>query len=449
MELDLTRGGVTRSILAFSLPLMAGNFFQQCYNVADTLIVGRFIGPQALAAVGASFTLMTFLTSVLLGLCMGSGVVFSFYYGAGDTPRLRRSFSHAFLLILAVTAAIQAGGLLLLDGILRLLRVDPLVYGRTREYLAVVLWGTALVALYNFCCAVLRSMGNSTAPLIFLILSSLLNVGLDYLLVVPMGLDVYGAGLATVISQGAAALMALGYCLIRAPRARPGRDMLRFDREILTRVSRLSFLACLQQSIMNFGILMIQGLVNSFGVTVMAGFAAAVKIDNFAYMPMQDFGNAFSTFVAQNRGAGKAERVEEGRRSALRLILIAGAVISLAICLGAEALVGAFVGPGERAVVAAGVGYLRVVGPCYCLIGILFLLYGFYRGLDRAGMSVVLTVISLGTRVALAYALAPRLGVGIVWWAIPIGWALADAVGLVYYHKKVRGRTGPAEGTLL
>ena len=199
MELDLTRGGVTRSILAFSLPLMVGNLFQQCYNVADTLIVGRFIGPQALAAVGASFTLMTFLTSVLLGLCMGSGVVFSFYYGAGDTPRLRLSFSHAFLLILAVTAVIQAGGLLFLDGILRLLRVDPLVYGRTRAYLAVVLWGTALVALYNFCCAVLRSMGNSTAPLVFLILSSLLNVGLDYLLVVPMGLDVYGAGLATVI----------------------------------------------------------------------------------------------------------------------------------------------------------------------------------------------------------------------------------------------------------
>ena len=449
MELDLTRGGVTRSILAFSLPLMVGNLFQQCYNVADTLIVGRFIGPQALAAVGASFTLMTFLTSVLLGLCMGSGVVFSFYYGAGDTPRLRLSFSHAFLLILAVTAVIQAGGLLFLDGILRLLRVDPLVYGRTRAYLAVVLWGTALVALYNFCCAVLRSMGNSTTPLVFLILSSLLNVGLDYLLVVPMGLDVYGAGLATVISQGAAAALALGYCLLRAPRARPGRDMLRFDREILTRVSRLSFLACLQQSIMNFGILMIQGLVNSFGVTVMAGFAAAVKIDNFAYMPMQDFGNAFSTFVAQNRGAGQARRVEEGRRSALRLILITGAAISLAVCLGAEALVGAFVGRSERAVVAAGVGYLRVVGPCYCLIGILFLLYGFYRGLDRAGMSVVLTVISLGTRVALAYALAPRLGVGIVWWAIPTGWALADAVGLVYYHKKVRGRTGPAEGTPL
>lgn len=449
MELDLTRGGVTRSILAFSLPLMVGNFFQQCYNVADTLIVGRFIGPQALAAVGASYTLMTFLTSVLLGLCMGSGVVFSFYWGAGDTPRLRRSVFHAFLLILAVTAVIQAGGLLLLDGILRLLRVDPLVYGRTREYLAVVLWGTALVALYNFCCAVLRSMGNSTAPLIFLILSSLLNVGLDYLLVVPMGMDVYGAGLATVISQGTAAALALGYCLIRAPRVRPGRDMLRFDREIMTRVSRLSFLACLQQSIMNFGILMIQGLVNSFGVTVMAGFAAAVKIDNFAYMPMQDFGNAFSTFVAQNRGAGQDLRVEEGRRSALRLILITGAIISLAVCLGAEALVGAFVGRSERAVVAAGVGYLRVVGPCYCLIGILFLLYGFYRGLDRAGMSVVLTVISLGTRVVLAYALAPRLGVGIVWWAIPIGWALADAVGLVYYHKKVRGRTGPAEGTLL
>ena len=188
---------------------------------------------------------------------------------------------------------------------------------------------------------------------------------------------------------------------------------------------------CVQQSVMNFGILMVQGLVNSFGVNVMAAFAAAVKIDAFAYLPVQDFGNAFSTFVAQNTGASQPERIRQGIRSAVWVSILFCVVSSLLVCLFAAPLMALFVEPGETEIIAIGVEYLRIEGLCYCGIGILFLLYGLFRGLGRPGVSVVLTVISLGTRVALAYLLAPLPAIGLkgIWWAVPIGWGLADLAG--------------------
>ena len=195
---------------------------------------------------------------------------------------------------------------------------------------------------------------------------------------------------------------------------------------------------CVQQSVMNFGILMVQGLVNSFGVNVMAAFAAAVKIDAFAYLPVQDFGNAFSTFVAQNTGASQPERIRRGIRSAVRVSILFCVVSSLLVCLFAAPLMALFVEPGETEIIAIGVEYLRIEGLCYCGIGILFLLYGLFRGLGRPGVSVVLTVISLGTRVALAYLLAPLPAIGLkgIWWAVPIGWGLADLAGLLFYLRR-------------
>ncbi|MFQ9910429.1 MAG: MATE family efflux transporter, partial [Acutalibacter sp.] len=198
-----------------------------------------------------------------------------------------------------------------------------------------------------------------------------------------------------------------------------------------------SLLTCVQQSVMNFGILMVQGLVNSFGTVVMAAFAAAVKIDSFAYMPVQDFGNAFSTFIAQNYGARDMSRIRKGIRSAVLAAAVFSGAVSVLVCVFAEPLLLLFVKPEEREILAVGVQYLRVEGAFYVGIGILFLLYGLYRAIQRPGMSLVLTVISLGTRVALAYALSaiPAIGVVGIWWSVPIGWALADVAGVVYYKR--------------
>ncbi len=432
MYQDLTAGPIGRSLIRFALPMMAGNLLQQLYNIADTLIVGRVLGSGALAAVGSAYTLMTFLTSIFLGLSMGAGALYSIYQGQGDQGRLRSAVFHGFLLILSVTVLVNLGVYLGLGGILRFLRVPEEIVPGMKAYLLVIFGGILATSLYNYCSCLLRALGNSTVPLVFLAVSAILNIGLDLLFVAVLPWGIAGAAWATVISQYAAAVGIGAYVLLRCRLLLPKREERRFSGAMLREIWNLSALTCLQQSVMNFGILMVQGLVNSFGATVMAAFAAAVKIDTFAYLPVQDFGNAYSTFIAQNYGAGQKERIRRGTRAALGMTVVFSLVLSLLVCLFAGPLMGIFVKSTETAVIAQGVRYLRIEGACYCGIGILFLLYGYYRAVKLPGMSVILTVISLGTRVALAYLLAGLVGVWGIWAAIPIGWALADIAGLGY-----------------
>lgn len=430
MYRDLTRGPIARSLVLFALPMMAGNLLQQFYNIADTLIVGRALGTDALAAVGSAYTLMTFLTSILLGLSMGSGALFSIYRGQGDEASLRSAIAHAFGLILLLTLALNAAVYAFLNPILHFLRVPAAVWSGMREYLLVVFAGLVATSVYNYLACLLRALGNSAAPLVFLGVSALLNVGLDLLFVPALGWGIAGAAWATVIAQYVSAAGMLVYVIAKCKILLPKRPELHLNRSILGEIFRLSSLTCAQQSVMNFGILMVQGLVNSFGATVMAAFAAAVKIDTFAYLPVQDFGNAYSTFAAQNFGAKRTDRIREGTRRAFLLSAGFGAALSIAVCALAAPLMRLFVDPGETAVVAAGVRYLRIEGTLYAGIGCLFLFYGYFRAVQRPGVSVVLTAISLGTRVLLAYLLSAFWGEAGVWLSIPIGWVLADLAGL-------------------
>lgn len=429
MHTDLTQGSVTRSMLGFAWPLILGNLLQQLYNVADTLIVGRFLGAGALAAVGSSFTLMTFLTSVLLGLCMGSGAVFSLLWGARKEEELKASLFVSFLLVGAATLAVAALALGLLQPILTALKIPGEIRAEMAAYLRIIFLGLGFAFVYNYMAALLRSLGNAVLPLLMLGGAALLNVALDLFFVLVLGLGVPGTALATVLAQGASAAGLSVCCLKWAPQLRPQRRHCRFRRDIARRIAGYSILTCLQQSVMNFGILMVQGLVNSFGATIMAAFAAAVKIDTFAYLPVQDFGNAYSTFVAQNFGAGNTARIREGTKKAFGLSAAFSIVLSGLVIAFAQPLMRVFVDASEADVIAAGVRYLRIEGACYVGIGWLFLLYGYFRAVQKPGMSVVLTVISLGMRVALAYALAGVVGEVGIWAAIPIGWALADVVG--------------------
>lgn len=433
----MTVGGITSTLLRFTLPMMLGSLMQQCYNIADTLIVGRCIGPEALAAVGSAYSLMVFLTSVLLGLAMGSGTVFSLQFGAGNFRGLRRSIYVSLVLIGCVTAVLTAAAFLLIDPILRLLQVPSEIYSMLRIYLLIIFGGIPLTFLYNFYAALLRAVGDSVTPLWFLGISVVLNIGLDLLFILVFDMGVGGAALATVMAQGVSAIGLMLYVLGRRPELRLRKEDMHFDRVSVKEIVSFSSLTCVQQSVMNFGILMVQGLVNSFGTAVMAAFAAAVKIDSFAYMPVQEFGNAFSTFVAQNFGAGKQARIRRGVRSAFVTSVLFSLAVSVAVFLLARPLMLIFVRAEETEIIRIGVQYLRIEGVFYFGIGILFLLYGYYRAIRMPGMSVVLTVLSLGTRVVLAYALAaiPSVGVTGIWWSIPIGWALADAVGIIYYFR--------------
>ena len=429
---DLTEGKISRSLLLFALPMMAGNLLQQFYNIADTLIVGRVLGSNALAAVGSAYTLMTFLTSIFLGLSMGSGALFSIYKGKNDQNSLRSAIVHAFALIMAVTVLLNVLVYIGIDPILHFLRVPDEVWDGMKAYLLVIFAGIIATSLYNYFSCLLRALGNSTIPLVFLAVSAVLNIGLDLLFVAVLPWGIRGAALATVIAQYVSGIGITLYVLLKCRDLLPSREDLQFNRQILGEIGNLSSMTCVQQSVMNFGILMVQGLVNSFGPVVMAAFAAAVKIDTFAYLPVQDFGNAYSTFIAQNYGAGKKDRIRKGTRESFLISFLFCIVISAVVCIFAAPLMRIFVSAKETAVIASGVRYLRIEGDFYCGIGCLFLLYGYYRAVKKPGMSVVLTVISLGTRVALAYILSAYIGETGIWMAIPIGWVLADVTGLAY-----------------
>ena len=298
--------------------------------------------------------------------------------------------------------------------------------------------GLIFVFFYNFFAFLLRGMGNSVVPLVFLGISSILNIVLDLWFVAGLSMGVSGAAWATVIAQAVSGLGIAVYSFVKVSELRFTPEDMKFSAARLKETAANDFATGIQQSVMNFGILMIQGLVNSFGTTVMAAFAAAVKIDTVAYMPSQEFGNAYSLFVSQNYGAGKPDRIREGTRIALITSAVFSVFVSAVIFLSADSLMSIFVDGSEHEIIAEGVRYLRIEGSMYIGIGVLFLWYGYFRGTGRPHISLILTVISLGTRVALSYALAPgtTLGVTAIWASIPVGWVLADIAGAWIYRRK-------------
>jgi putative MATE family efflux protein len=435
---DMTTGSAAKKILLFSLPIFLGNLFQQIYGMSDAIVVGRFLGNEALAAVGASSALVIFINAVLIGLCMGSGVLFSELFGAKDYKALGAAISTSAIFIFSLTVVIAAGCLLGLTPLVRAFQVPEDAFDMARDYLRIIFLGLPFMLLYNLAAVTLRAVGDSKTPLIFLIAAAVINVAFDFILVLWTNLGVTGPAWSTFAAQICSGVPLWLYAVKRLNfvTLRP-----RFDRSLFRKVAHYSILTSLQQSIMNFGILLVQGLVNSFGVVSMAAFAAGVRVDTFAYMPAQDFGNAFVTYVAQNKGAGKKENIGKGLRSALACVTVFCGVISAVVFLFAPRLIALFV-PGDPEVIAAGADYLRIEGAFYVLIGYLFLYYGLYRGLGRFHASIVLTVTSLGTRVGLSYLLT-GLGLGLtsIWWSIPIGWALADMAGFYWYRKiKKQGR---------
>lgn len=436
-EKNLTEGKILKTMLIFAFPMIMGNLLQQIYNIADTMVVGRFLGAEALAAVGSAYTLMTFLTSVIMGLCMGSGAVFSIAYGAGNQQELKKSMWVSFVFVGIVTIIMNAAVFVWTEPILRLLQIPEEVYPLMHQYIRIIFSGILFVFLYNFFACLLRAVGNSVVPLWFLAVSSVLNIILDLWFVAGLGKGVEGAAAATVIAQMTAGLGIAVYTLWKVPVLRIEKQYMHMEKAILNRVMQYSVLTCAQQSVMNFGILMIQGLVNSFGTVIMAAFAVAVKIDTLAYMPAQEFGNAFSLFVSQNFGAKKYDRIRKASGMAVKVSVGFCLVISVIVWIFAAPLIEIFLTDPQPAIVSAGVNYLHIEGAFYWGIGCLFLLYGLYRGIEKPVMSLILTILSLGTRVALAYLLAPRpqFGVNAIWWAIPVGWILADLTGYIYYLK--------------
>ncbi|MFR2182880.1 MAG: MATE family efflux transporter, partial [Hominilimicola sp.] len=374
-----------------------------------------------------------FLTSVILGLCLGSSAFFSITFGEKNIKRLKNGMFISFVMIGIFSLILTFASFYLCGRIMKILQVPYDIQGIMSEYLKWIFVGIFATFLYNYFSNLLRGIGNSVIPLVFLCISVILNIGLDLYFVLVLKQGIRGAAIATVISQYISGIGLMIYVYIRYPELRLKYEDTKFVKRTAYDIAILSGMTCLQQSVMNFGILMVQGIVNSFGTQIMAAFAVSVKIDTIAYMPVQDFGNAFSTFIAQNFGAGKYDRIKDGIKKALKSVVLFCIFISAIVFIFAKPLMMIFVNAESTEIINIGVQYLRIEGACYIGIGILFMLYGYYRAINKPSMSVVLTVISLGIRVVLAYVLSRVIGVVGIWWSIPIGWFIADAVGICFY----------------
>lgn len=436
----MTEGNESKKIIAFAIPLALGNVFQQLYNLFDTLIVGRFVGSNALAAVGSTYTLMIFITSIIIGLCIGSSVVFSKFYGAKDYSSLQKSIFQSFFIIAVISIILSLISITFVDEILNLIRIPKEIMSDAKTYALTIFSGIFFIFLYNYYAAVFRSLGNSTTPLVFLAISMILNIVLDLVFIINFDMKVFGAAFATVISQILSGI-GLGISAHKTLKiTRVKKENMVMDKNIGKLILNFSLLSSIQQSVMNLGILMIQGLVNSFEVTVMAAFAVAVKIDTIAYVPAQDFGNAFSTFIAQNHGADKYDRISRGIKASFKIVTCICIPISILVFVFAPQLMKLFVSSNATDVIAIGSQYLRIEGAFYFLIGYLFLFYGLFRAIGYPFMSIVLTIVSLGTRVALSYTLAPIVNIGVIaiWISIPVGWLLADILGFIKMKNKIK-----------
>jgi len=417
---DMTGGDILRHLVRFSVPLMLGNLFQLSYNMVDTVVIGRFAGSTALAAVGTCDQVMNLLILGVSGVCIGASVLMGNFYGAGDEKKLRRELETTLALGLLFALAVMAVGIPSTGAIFALMRVRPQMLGEASVYLRVIFAGMPFTCLYNIYAAALRSIGDSGTPVRFLVISCALNGALDVILVVGAGLGVLGAALATVIAQAVSSALCILYVNRRVPLLRVGWWGLRIDRALAGRTLSYGGMTALQQCSQPIGNLVIQGSVNALGVSAAAAFSAVRKIEDIGLLPGRSIATAITAFIAQNRGAGKGERVERGFRRGMSLEFAAGAAVCLAVLVLRRPLMTLFTRDGD--IVEKGVRYFDVIGFCYWLPCITNGMQGYFRGMGRMTVTLFGTLSQISVRVLATLLLVPAMDIPGVGLACVLGW---------------------------
>jgi putative MATE family efflux protein len=436
MAKDMTQGKPYKLILAFSVPMLVGNVFQQLYSVVDTIVVGRYVSSNALAAIGTAMPVMFLCLALFGGLGVGMSIVLSQYYGAREYDNMQKAISTSIYFIAFLTLVLTVIGLLITRPLLHLMQVPPEIMEDATTYLYIIFGGTVCMVVYNGYLAVLRGIGDSVTPMIFLIIATLLNVVLDLWFVLQFGWDVAGVAIATVIAQGFSGMCCFLYVKYKVPQLAISPENRVFDRNILRIMLRMGIPSALQQTFISISQMAVQGLVNSYGPVVMAGYTSATKIDHFAMQPSMSIGSALGIFVGQNVGAGRMKRVQEGFKSTFFMEWAIGLAMSVLAFVFAPQLIGLFNrGPDSAAIIAVGSQYLRVVGMFYAVLGTMYVFQNLFRGAGDTFMTLVVSVCNFSVRVIGAYALASvdSIGQEAIWWAIPLGWAVADVVAFVAY----------------
>lgn len=435
MITDMTEGSPSKILWKFSMPMLLSVIFQQLYNVVDSIVAGQFISIDALAAVGASYPITMIFMAVATGCNIGCSVVISQLFGAKNYVHMKTAVSTSILAVLALSVVLTGAGLLLCQPLLSLLNTPANIFGDSTLYLNVYIGGLIFLFLYNICTGVFTALGDSKTPLYFLIFSSIGNIVLDLAFVICFHMGVGGVAWATFIAQGTSSVLA-AYALVRRLKTiQTQHKQALFSWSMLARISRIAVPSILQQSFISVGNLFIQGLVNSYGSVVVAGYSAAVKLNTFAITSFTTMANGLSSFTAQNIGAGKTERIRKGYRAGLLMIVCVVLPFVLAFFIFSGQMIGIFLDTSNdtEGVVQVGVQFLRIVSPFYLLIGVKLMTDGVLRGAGSMGAFMTSTFTDLVLRVLLAYLLSMLFQALGIWLAWPIGWTAATVLSIVFY----------------
>lgn len=429
---DMTKGNEAKLIFYFALPMLVGNIFQQLYNTVDSIIVGKFLGKEALAAVGTSFPIIFLLVSLIMGITMGATILISQYFGAKDMEKVKKTIDTAYITLFIASIILTIIGLIIGGPILKLMKVPPEIFQQSKEYLDITFIGLIGMFGYNSMSAILRGLGDSKTPVYFLIVSSIINIVLDLLFILQFNMGVGGAAWATIISQGISFVWSVLYLNKNHKVFKINVKAMKFDKDIFYKSVKLGLPGGIQQMVFSLGMMTMQGLINSFGGVTMAAFAAASKIDSFASMPIMNFGAAISTFTGQNIGANKPERVKKGLPTTLIMSTVMSIAISVVLIISGTPLVKLFT--NDSSVVVEGLNYLHRVTPFYFVIGAMFIINGVVRGAGEAIFPMIASILSLWlVRLPVAYLLSPSLGSNGIWWAIPIAWTFGFIITSLYF----------------
>ncbi len=411
-----------KALAVFAAPMIIGNLFQQFYTMVDSIVVGRYVGEGALAAVGAAYALTNVFICIAIGGGVGASVLVSRYFGAREYTKLKQAASTALLSFLALSILLSFLGCFANRAILRALNTPGDIMEMAVTYLGIYFLGLPFLFLYNVLSAMFNALGRSRIPLYLLIFSSVLNIFLDVYMVRGLGLGVSGVAWATLIAQGISAVISFAlFC--RLLLALTDEKSAPYSAEELKSMSKIAFPSILQQSTVSIGMMLVQSVVNSFGTQMLAGFSAGMRVESICIVPMAALGNAISSFTAQNIGADRKDRVLDGYHKSLQMVAFFALLICVCLELFSQSIIEAFLGDGQAGLaLTTGIRYLRFMGWFFALIGLKMCTDGILRGAGDMKMFTVANFVNLGIRVILAIVLAPRFGIAFVWYAVPIGW---------------------------
>ena len=432
---SMVTGNPTRALIAFTLPMVGGNLFQQFYNIVDSIIVGNVVGEDALAAVGASTAITMLFVMIAIGTGIGCSVVISQLFGANQLGKMKTAVSTALLSILGFSIFLSILGMVINKGILRLMGTPDNIFAEASAYLQIYFYGFVFLFLYNAFSAIFNALGDSTKPLLFLMFSSILNIGLDLFFVAELQMGVRGAAWATLISQAISAVLSFVF-LMKKLAGMKTEYFEKYDVDMLKRMVTVAVPTIIQQSIVSVGMLLIQSVVNRFGSTFLAGYTAAIKIDGVAITPMVAVGNAASTYVAQNMGAKKSERIGQGYRICLVMAAGIGLFIAVLLHFAGEEFIGMFMDSASSAeAISIGAEYLSIVSLFYFVMGLMNVSNGILRGAADMKWFLACSLCNLLVRVSLTYALADVTAGQIIMWANPIGWSVGLVIAVFRYFQ--------------